>query len=83
MLDFVRLDAASAAGAYISAANFVTCGTDDPVANIFKRVQKEEGMNSQDGGNTTVMQSQRAPTEMGYDELSENILAFAVNDEKK
>ena len=34
-------------------------------------------------GDTTVMQSQRAPTEMGYDELSENILAFAINDEKK
>ena len=30
--------------------------------------------NSQ-GGNTTVMQSMRSPTEMGYDELSESILA--------
>ena len=38
--------------------------------------------NSQ-GGQTTVMQSMRSPTEMGYDELSENILAGMNPDEKK
>lgn len=38
--------------------------------------------NSQ-GGTTTVMQSMRSPTEMGYDELSENILAGMNQDEKK
>ena len=58
----------------------------DPL-NQYMTIEEHSGLltskNSQDGGNTTVMQSQRAPTEMGYDELSENILAFAVNDEKK
>ena len=34
-------------------------------------------------GNTTIMQSQRAPTEMGYEDFSENIFAGINVDEKK